>query len=799
MVIGGALKERLDSLKSRPVRRTGSDLADQPEENRGKWHGGQYHNPIGNSPPKGHPATGMDDRTSSVSSTAPSSGSSHVLVRCRPLLQSGDKLWLTPERSGNDKVALRLASSREAAEATGSEPDSKRGSMEGRSFRCNTFLGPESSQGDIAGLVAPVSQHVLDGGNGSILFHGITGSGKSFSMVGTAGEEDANIASVGLVQQAAQQIFESIRDRSSDGTSRTIEASYLQIISADGSQEKCIDLLADVETMIEVKQDPQNPSAAVCNGLRRILVQGPDEVEEVLGKGRRHSKQLEQSAGYLASRSHCIFTLYIGSCEPSARRGKLLLVDLAGSESLLKAVSTSSDDSARRQALSINRTLASLNMLVANAGNHSVSKGSALTMLLKDCLGGAARMLLVATVGPELSELDETAKTLAFAQQMMTSLAVRGSSSTAKRVEQEDQTALLQMREKHNECIRMLKEKVTDSQEEEMEDRKKMQDEMKGINEKLLSKESAEKSLEEMRQEQFSQFDAMRTDVTEAMSTQMELMKRQSQQEIDALRESVVKSHLETEQARRDAEAHETAILKMQGCLQEVQSEHRASEAETFDLRVRVATAEERANMLHARQEELRKERADFDEERKNLRTKSEQQWQILSAVDADVSKFRSEAEAQRSELTRLNSARAEDSEHARKERESWRAREEQMTGQMRELQKKLEENKLAAEVQALKLESQRQAEISFLKVKMERREAGAKGRAEQLSEAQRTVASLEADHAMAQHRQNALKQQAALDIRRWHEELEDAKRREEELVVMLSEVQDGIMVASDT
>eukprot|EP00930_Biecheleria_cincta_P069050 TRINITY_DN56846_c0_g1_i1.p1 TRINITY_DN56846_c0_g1~~TRINITY_DN56846_c0_g1_i1.p1 ORF type:complete len:794 (-),score=199.19 TRINITY_DN56846_c0_g1_i1:10-2235(-) len=741
----------------------------------------------------------MDDRTSSVSSTAPSSRSSlapsascggHVLVRCRPLLQPGEKLWLVPERSGSDKVALRIASSREAAEA----------SREVRTFRCNTFLGPESSQEDIAGLVAPVAQHVLDGGNGSILFHGITGSGKSFTMVGRAGEETASVASVGTVQQTAQQIFESIRDRISQGKSHTVEVSYLQIISADGSQEKCIDLLADVETTIEVKQDPHNLSAAVCDGLRRIPVQGPDDVEEVLGKGLRHCKQLEQSAGYLASRSHCIFMLHIGSMEPSTRRGKLLFVDLAGSESLLKAMSTSSDDSSRRQALSINRTLASLSTLVAYNSSHAVSKqGSFLTTLLKDCMGGAARMLLVATIGPELSELEETGKTLAFAQQMMTSLAVRSSSSATKGVEQGDHTALLQMREKHNECIRMLKEKVTDSQEEELEERRRVQEEMKGINEKLMSRESAEKSLEELRQEQFSQFDAMRTDLTEAMSTQMEQMKRQSQQEIDALRESVAKSNLDTEQAKRDAEDHEAAILKLQGNLQEAQSEHRASEAEAFDLRVRVATAEERANLLQARQEELRKERADFDDERKNLRTKSEQQWQRLSAVDADVSKLRSEAEAQRSEFARSNSARAEDAENARKERESWRAHEEQMTGQLRQLHQKLDEHKRAAEVQALKLESQRQAEISNLKAKMERLEAEAKGRGEQLSEAQRTVASLETEHVVVQHRQDALRQQAALDLKKWQEELDDAKRREEELMLMLSEVQDGIMVASDT
>eukprot|EP00930_Biecheleria_cincta_P070695 TRINITY_DN58306_c0_g1_i1.p1 TRINITY_DN58306_c0_g1~~TRINITY_DN58306_c0_g1_i1.p1 ORF type:complete len:856 (+),score=184.55 TRINITY_DN58306_c0_g1_i1:73-2568(+) len=831
MVIEGALKDKLEALKFKPVsRRTGKPLVGgQPAEAGRPLSGGQPSEHVGQHSgsevagaregpraverlaPQAASRSAVDDRSNLSTAARPHQSNGvkdglavHVSVRCRPQLEpTAQILSLTSEPLGTDKVVLRLAGSKEAAEtrAAVSGDTTQRTTREVRTFRCNTFLGPESRQQDFSGLLAPIAQHVMDGGNASVMCHGITGSGKSFTMTGS---ENPSNATGGVVQQVAQHVFESIRDRSGNGKIHLIEASYLQIFSSDGSHEKLIDLLAEVNKELEVKPDPRNPQAFACYGLRRIPIRGPDDVTEVLRQGRGRSRQLEKSEGCLASRSHCVFMLVTeslleqpGGSEPVVQRGKLLLVDLAGSESLLKAVSTSNDDLARRQALGINRTLASLCTNV-NSSTLATTKGSALTQLVKDCMGGAARMLLVATVGPELADIEETAKTLTFAQQMMTSLSARSSPSNSNRIDQ-DQSSLLQMRERHNDCIRMLKEKVSDSREEEIEDRKRIQQEMKEINERLLTRESAQTSLEAMRQDQFSRFDAMKNDLTQTMSSQIDQMRRHSQQEIDALRQSVEISSLENEKAKKDAQAHEAAMQRMQANLQETQAAQRAAVQEASELRVRVATAEERANMLQARQEELRKERADFEEERKSLRSQGEQQWQRLAVVEAELSKFKSEAESQRSELARLNAVRADEVESARKERENWRVREEKLQNEVQELMKRLEVNRREAEVHALQVESRHQSEISKLKLQTERLEAESKAKAEQLSEAQRNVASLEAERAMAQHREDALRQQASQDIKRWQEELADAKEREEELMKMLSEVQDSIIVASET
>eukprot|EP00439_Symbiodinium_sp_Y106_P026818 s6040_g3.t1 len=141
----------------------------------------------------------------------------------------------------------------------------------------------------------------------------------------------------------------------------------------------------------------------------------------------------QRNFGSLPNRSHCLFTVVIESTssssirdtDPDVRRGKLVLVDLAGSESLKKvmAVQEANEELRRKQAIGINKVLTHLGAVVnnLNAGyeNSTGFRNSALTMLLRDCLGGGARALLVANIGPEADWSSETAMTLRFAQKMM--------------------------------------------------------------------------------------------------------------------------------------------------------------------------------------------------------------------------------------------------------------------------------------------------------------------------------------------------------------------------------------------
>merc|ERR550514_2614701 len=119
---------------------------------------------------------------------------------------------------------------------------------------------------------------------------------------------------------------------------------------------------------------------------------------------------METTRNCRSSRSHCLFQIAIESMQTGAeglegqavRRGKLVLVDLAGSESLKRVQAMCEENEAlrRRQAIGVNKVLTTLGVVVnnLNLGLSAGHQGSSLTMLLKDCLGGNARALLIANV-----------------------------------------------------------------------------------------------------------------------------------------------------------------------------------------------------------------------------------------------------------------------------------------------------------------------------------------------------------------------------------------------------------------
>lgn len=718
-----------------------------------------------------------------------------VAVRCRPPTSQSEKTFkIASEASGQDKVTLKIEAT-EGAEITGP-----------RMFRCNKFYGPESSQEDIFEQAAPIVAGTMAGVNGTIFCYGITGSGKSHTMYGPP--EDAGTdhnAHVGIVQRVSRRIFEYIRDRSLQGDMFVVEASFLEVYSPDGTREQLIDLLADDDKKVEVKQDPLNSESFVCENLRRVPIRTPDEMCEVLNQGQQRCKFMETNRDCLSSRAHCFFILSIesmaerkGGGQPVVQRGKLMLVDLAGSESLKKVQATdnANEDLRRRQAIGINRVLNALGTVVSNTG-ITIGQGqreSAITMLLRDCLGGSARALLVANVGPELENVDETVKTMTFAQKMM----AMKSKASVNRIDQE-QSSLLQMRHRHSECIKLLQEKVSDEHATEQEDRRKLQQEMEDLNKRLLTKESAEETLEQLRDHQFQKIDEMKEEMTTSMSKELDKMRRQSFMDLENLRKSVELhvSHLDNSHHQRNAEEHEARVGKLQAEVQEAVRMQRASEEEASDLRVRLASAEERAKMLQDRQDELKRERGNFDEERRSLRQQSEQQWQKLSTVEGELQRFKAEAEVQRAELARLNAARAEDADALRRERETWRAREAELQQEIAELSKQFDEAQREAEVQSLRAESEQREALSQLRLQLERLEAEAATRAEQLSQAQQAQSQLSAEKAAAKQREDALKQQIVLESRQYQEELEELKQREAELMHMLNEVQDSIITAS--
>ena len=125
----------------------------------------------------------------------------------------------------------------------------------------------------------------------------------------------------------------------------------------------------------------------------------------------------------LCFRSHAIFLVTVERSRPDQETGeshicvgRLNLVDLAGSERQAK---TGATGDRLKEATKINLSLSALgnviSSLVDGKSTHIPYRDSKLTRLLQDSLGGNARTIMVANIGPSKFNYDETLTTLRYA------------------------------------------------------------------------------------------------------------------------------------------------------------------------------------------------------------------------------------------------------------------------------------------------------------------------------------------------------------------------------------------------
>jgi kinesin family protein C1 len=98
----------------------------------------------------------------------------------------------------------------------------------------------------------------------------------------------------------------------------------------------------------------------------------------------------------------------------------LQLIDLAGSERLDKSGSSSSMKQLK-EAQSINKSLSMLGDVIAalhRKARHIPFRNSKLTSLLRDCLGGDAKAMMVVCLSPEQAHMQESLCSLRFAQKV---------------------------------------------------------------------------------------------------------------------------------------------------------------------------------------------------------------------------------------------------------------------------------------------------------------------------------------------------------------------------------------------
>ncbi|KAL6507467.1 Kinesin-like protein KIN-8B [Orobanche gracilis] len=328
-----------------------------------------------------------------------------VAVKCRPLTERERGRDIV--RVHNDKEVLVL------------DPDLSKGYLDRIQNRTKekryTFdyaFGPNSSNLDVYKIsVRSTILGIVQGLNATVFAYGSTGSGKTYTMVGTRDDP-------GLMVLSLNTIFDLIeKDNTSDDFEVT--CSYLEVYN-----EVIYDLLEKSSGHLELREDPEQ--GIIVAGLRSIKVNSADKILELLylGNSRRKTESTEVNKTSSRPSSHAVLEISVSRKQQKQYpkqviKGKLALVDLAGSE---RASETNTGGQKLRDGANINRSLLALANCI-NALGKQQKKGlayvpyrnSKLTRILKDGLSGNSQTIMVATISPADNQYHHTVNTLKYA------------------------------------------------------------------------------------------------------------------------------------------------------------------------------------------------------------------------------------------------------------------------------------------------------------------------------------------------------------------------------------------------
>lgn len=155
-------------------------------------------------------------------------------------------------------------------------------------------------------------------------------------------------------------------------------------------------------------------------GLTKMEVKSLQDVASVLKAGHENRATATTNMNEYSSRSHMVLKVEVTTSvsEHETNVGNLYLVDLAGSERVAKSEVAGQE---LKEAGHINKSLSALgNVMEAldRKSSHIPYRDAKLTYLLQDSLGGNSRTMMVVTVCPNSSSIDESICALQFAQRV---------------------------------------------------------------------------------------------------------------------------------------------------------------------------------------------------------------------------------------------------------------------------------------------------------------------------------------------------------------------------------------------
>ncbi|RNF25310.1 putative OSM3-like kinesin [Trypanosoma cruzi] len=320
-----------------------------------------------------------------------------VVVRCRNLLP------YEAERGDKALVRLDLATNQVIVQHPIGDADT---------FAFDAVYNNTYTQRDIfLQEVQPLVEAVLQGYNATVFAYGQSGSGKTHTMTGKLSDPQM----WGMMPQVVNYLFNEVRKLSTTTKSFKIKVSYVELYNG-----KSRDLLASKQVNLEIKQNMAKNF--YVKGAEMPEVTSFDEAIRWFNAGTDRRQTASTELNDTSSRSHSLFTLQVEQFDfeqdpssPIVLTSKINVVDLAGSEKLSK---TNATGETAKEGCNINLSLSALATVIdtiVKGGKHIPYRGSPLTMLLKDSLGGNAKTVMFANIGPSEKNISETISTLRFA------------------------------------------------------------------------------------------------------------------------------------------------------------------------------------------------------------------------------------------------------------------------------------------------------------------------------------------------------------------------------------------------
>jgi hypothetical protein len=216
-----------------------------------------------------------------------------VTLRCRPKISALDEDGGIPSPLGAE---INIEGERAC-------------NFKGVAYKFSQTYGPETSTSDIFDVHRDAVYGVLNGFDVTLMAYGSTGSGKTFTMLGT--EEKP-----GLTPLAIDALFERIAKGGSSGQSYALQVSAMELI-----EERCVDLLHG-RAPIVLRSASKSDGGLIFHGLKEVPVSTKAELIDRISAataGRtttanyRHDASSRSKASSALHRSRATLRLNVAS------------------------------------------------------------------------------------------------------------------------------------------------------------------------------------------------------------------------------------------------------------------------------------------------------------------------------------------------------------------------------------------------------------------------------------------------------------------------------------------------------